>query len=313
MKDSASNLIDMMIDEISLVDKGANPEAHVAFFKREQTPFSPDDAVGSIGNVENPKRREWASFANAAYRSQLEAGKSEAEAKRIARQTANEQFEKGVSKMDIEELKKALEDAHTQNQELTTLANMSDMEKAFMDKMGDDDKKRFMNLSKEDRMKEMEKAGMKKLAKEDVQKQLDDIEKRLSEKDDVIAKQSESIEKMQEENEMLKLQKRAEKELDGISGDVEKKAKLLKALESIEDEDVRKMAFENIKKSASAGEAFCKSQGDEGTGSDNPNDILEKRAVDMAADEKITKQQAYAKLMASPEGAKLYNAAKKGA
>jgi chromosome segregation ATPase len=302
----------MLIDEVSFVDQGASPAAHISFYKADTTPFVPDDAANHIGDVDNAKRREWASFANAAYRSQLESGKSEAEAKRIAIQTANEQFEKGVSKMDLEDLQKRLSELETENKELSVMAKMSDAEKRYMDKMGDKDKERFMAMDAKGRKAEMDKAGMNKsYAPEEIEKQLDDIEKRLTEKDEVINKQSEAIEKMQSENEMLKLEKRAETELAGISGTVEQKAKLLKSLESIEDEDVRKMAFENMKAKANANQSFMKSQGSSAEGEADPTQALQKMAEEIAKADNVTVQQGFAKAMSSPEGARLYNESKK--
>lgn len=85
------------INEVSAVDVPAQEGATAVLMKRmekQATPFSPDDAVEHLGDVDNADRREWANVANDAFRAALEGGSSEAEARRRGVRTANERFEK---------------------------------------------------------------------------------------------------------------------------------------------------------------------------------------------------------------------------
>lgn len=256
----AYSLTDMEIDEISLVDKGANPDAHITFFKR-----------------------------------------------------------KGDTQMDENDIEKRLAELEQENAFYKGMANLSDAEKAYMDKMDDDAKKAFMSMTSDERAKTMKKGDMKKMDNATIEKQLQDIEKRLAEKDDVIKSLqegndalSEQVTKMAEENETLKLQKRAETEFAGLSGTVEQKAKLLKALEGIEDEDVRKMAFENVKAKASANEALMTEVGKSGSDESDASTKLQKMAEKYAQEKNITVQKAYSEVITTPEGTKLYKESKKG-
>lgn len=70
---------------------GGRCEAEIG---KQVAPFSPDDAVQHIGDVDNAKRREWAQVANTTLRAEVEAGTSEEAARRRAIRAANERFEK---------------------------------------------------------------------------------------------------------------------------------------------------------------------------------------------------------------------------
>lgn len=236
----------MEIDEISLVDQGANPSAYVKFFKN-----------------------------------------------------------KGDN-MDIEDLTKRLEEVENENKDLLVKAGMSDAEKAYMDGLNDEAKKKFMGMGADERKKMMGAGKMdKSFDKEAVEKQLADIEKRLAEKDDVIKSFKEEIAKMADENEMLKLEKRAEAELAGIAGTAEQKAKLLKALDGIEDEDVKKMALENIKKSAETNINVTKEYGASGQGQDDANGKLEALAKAKAKETGVSFAKAYKDVLDTDEGREL--------
>lgn len=215
--------------------------------------------------------------------------------------------------MDMDEIAKRLE---TAEQELAVFkADYSDKEKAYMDGMDDEEKKAFMGMPMDQRLKAMDKGKIKK--SDTIEKQLDDVQKALAEKDEInkalsdqVTKQGEAIAKMQAENELLKLEKRAEKELAGIAGTSEQKAKLLKSIEGIEDEEVRKMALENLKAKSDTNHAFMKELGASGNGDGDASSKLEAMAKKLAADEKITVPQAFAKVLSTPEGADLYKQSK---
>lgn len=246
-----ANLTDMEIDEISLVDKGANPSAHVTFFKRNQ---------------------------------------------------------KGED-MTLEELAKRLESVEAENAILKAKAGMTDAEKAYMDKMEDEEqRKRFMSASADERKKIMSGKDMKK------SQEGEGLEKRLTDLEEVNKSLLEVVNKVRDENELLKLEKRAEAELPGIAGTPEQKAKLLKALESIEDEGVREMALGNLAKKSKANMEMTKSSGESQTSEGaSPADELDAMAKAVKAeDTSLTYAQAYTKALDSAKGQEIRKRMRKG-
>lgn len=109
----------------------------------------------------------------------------------------------------------------------------------------------------------------------------------------------------------LELEKRAETELKGIGGTMIGKKALLKALDGIEDETMRKAAQEVL---ASANEIAGKGAIFEKRGSSSATPIekgsaetqLEKMAQDRASSKSITFEKAYDEVLATEEGQKLY-------
>lgn len=118
-KKKARLLSKLKVEEISGVDRGANPGAKVAFWKRDLTNDNQGDNNMDIEEL----------------------------AKRL------EALEKSDS-----DNKETIEKLEAEKQELETLAKMSDAEKAYMDKMSDEEKKRFMGLDSKGRKEMMTKA-----------------------------------------------------------------------------------------------------------------------------------------------------------
>lgn len=239
-----TNLENMQIDEISLVDRGANQKAYVKFFKND----------------------------------------------------------KGVQ-MDIEELAQELEKAQSENEVLKALAELSDAEKAYMDKMADDEKKKFMGMSADERKEMMKGEKMEKNLEnlEEIEKRFQEkiskaVEEAVTEKEEVIKSLSDENEALKAEKEMAELCKRADDELSNLAGTTEQKAKLLKSLDAIEDEEVRKMALDQLKAKSEENVALTKEFGASGQGEDTPESRVDAIAKSIQKENpSLTYAQAFSK------------------
>lgn len=146
---------------------------------------------------------------------------------------------------------------------------------------------------------------------------LDGIDIRKSAGDAVVsalksadsARREVAVEKAQRVN--LELEKRAETELKSLGGTMIGKKALLKALDSIEDEAVRKSAMEVV---TSAAEIAGKGNLFEKRGSGAPAPLekgsaetqLEKMASDRAKEKSISFEKAYDEVLDTEDGQKLY-------
>lgn len=123
------------------------------------------------------------------------------------------------------------------------------------------------------------------------------------------ARKEAAIEKAARVN--LELEKRAETELSKLGGTMAGKKALLKALDGIEDENVRKSAMEVIN---SANEIASKGNIFEKKGEGRANSIekgsaetkLEKMAQDRAKEKSISFEKAYTEVLDTEDGQKLY-------
>lgn len=203
----------------------------------------------------------------------------------------------------------------TELAKMKSVAELTPAQKARYDMLKtEDEKKAFLAKSSAERDTEIEKA-----AGEDpvVYTTLDGIDIRKSAGDAVVnalksadsARREVAVEKAQRVN--LELEKRAEKDLGKLGGTMAGKKALLKALDGIEDEEVRKSALEVIN---SANEIAAKGNIFEKRGSGAPAPIekgsaetqLEKLAQDRAKEKSISFEKAYDEVLDTEAGQKLY-------
>lgn len=252
MSKKTYNLENVVIDEVSIVDEGANQHADVEFFKQK----------GGLMTDEN---------------------------------------------LTVEDLAKQLNLLREENAFLKHRAEMSEEEKRYMDNLySEEERRRFAGMSSEERKKAME-GRMEKSEKQD-----QGLEKRLKYSEDVIAKQAETITKLHDKLELMQLEKRAEQEFSHLSGTSDQKARLLKSLEGIEDEEVRKLAIDTLKSKASENEQFTKEAGTSQGAEVGAYDELAKMAKNYAQQRNVTESQGWAEVLATPEGSKLYQKYKEG-
>lgn len=121
-----------------------------------------------------------------------------------------------------------------------------------------------------------------------------------------IEKQNAEIAKMRERQEREDLAKRAESELPNLSGKPDEKGQLLKAIDGIEDEDVRKGVLESLKAADTAVSKLFAEVGKTVADDDSSaTHRLEKMARDYAEEKSLSYEQAFAKVIDTPEGREL--------
>lgn len=191
---------------------------------------------------------------------------------------------------------------------LVALSEMSDAEKTYFSKLDDKGKEAFISKSKEDRA-----AVVKESTTKDEVLLVDGQELHKADIGDalfaVIKSQQSKIHEETSKREEAEFAKRAETELPHIPGDAKMKGRFLKHVESIQDEDLKKFATETLKSM----NGISKLTNEVGVGGEavvHENDF-DKRAQDIANKEGIDLPHAIDKLMATPEGKKLYEANRK--
>lgn len=188
---------------------------------------------------------------------------------------------------DLTKAQDDLKKSEAKAAEQEVLAKMSDAEKQFMSKMPEDKRKEFMDASAEER-----KAAMSKAGEDDpvVYKSLDGDEFRKSDDPRLVnaIKKADGAAKIAKaaEDKLAKadLEKRADSELGELPGETAHKAALLKSVDDIEDEEVRKGVMGILKSKA---EAFGKS---------DVTSTFGKSGIGEQPGETMTKADAHAKL-----------------
>lgn len=211
-----------------------------------------------------------------------------------------DETEKGVSKMDVDQAMEEFEKMEAERNHFEVLAKMSDAEKAFMSEMDEEQKKRFMGMDNDARKAYMEKSKMKKSDEESEVNKADyeAIQKRAEEL-------AEKVEKMEQERQFETFAKQAEKELPNLAGTTEEKGKLLKALHGL-DEDARTLVMGELKKADKITSEYFVEKGTSATGGDDPSQELEKMAKSFASENKVDFNKAYAEVLKTEEGKRLY-------
>lgn len=229
------SLKNLKLDEISLVDRPANQEARVVIWKRN----SDKEMYGDMTDAEKTRMRELMD----------EKGMSEKDARaqclREMRKDAGEPGDNPSSKengMTVEELEKKLGDLETQISQLTkerddakSAANA--LEKAVAEA--------GLSVEKSDDGVKVEKAADPEFVEFNGEK----IEKSAVPASvlKAIEEGNAKIAKMEKDRQAENLRKRADEEIPDLAGTPDERGALLKAVDSIEDEAVRKSVSEALK------------------------------------------------------------------
>jgi len=304
----------MQVEEISAVDSPASPGAKMEFWKRENLAEEgkalPDgsypiakvtdlqNAIQAFGRADN--KSEVASHIARRARA-LDAEDELPEEGKLA-----EMIGKSTNKetsMDPEQLEKRLES-------LEQVAKAGPAEVRYMadHELDVDAKAEFMGKSEDERVKTLKAEGYieteednvnKAEMPEEMRKRFEDMEKR--------AKEAEEIAKAEREaREFDALKKRAESEYPNLPKDADTKAKVLKALEST-DEEVAKAAKEILDGANEAYGSIFKERGVTGSDSEETAEgQLNKKAQEKADAEGVSFAKAYSDVLQTPEGMKLY-------
>jgi len=200
-------------------------------------------------------------------------------------------------KAKIDELNKSLEALKAERDIEKAKAEMSDDEKEFMREMGKEERMRFMNLKPANRKKEMKKSfeddevlkvGERTIRKSVVGEDQFAIFKQQAEEMDSLRKQAETD---REERVMAELTKRADSEFPNSPGTSVEKAKVLKAVEGLDDEVTAALT-----KMLGAGEkaisAAFNSFGHKKQQAETNGDDFMKRVTEVQNAEKVSRERA---------------------
>lgn len=345
-------LKDIVIDEISAVDKPAQPGAVSTIMKRfdpkkeglakKNNPVHKQDKkdlnnpLDSDGDRSMKKSLLASAALVAGVIGKFDDGNySDADALEIRKAA----FEHGVqgllpktgplSKMSSdEESQKMKDDAKKMkddedmdklkksNDRLNAIIGLSAVEKAHFDTLDDDGKNSFLKMDASDRVDTIEKASAKDPV---IFKSIDGMEFRKSDDPRLVQMAKSNDEKTRElakANAKAKtsaIEKRAA-EFDKLPGSDAVKKSVIGAIMDIDDEDIQKDAFAMLKAANSANDGDFKRQGGISKADvADANTRLEKMAKGlMAENDGMTFESAYTKAASSAEGRELYASVMQG-
>ena len=215
-----------------------------------------------------------------------------------------EELEKSIEEKDLE-LKKVNEELEV----VKAVSALTDAEKSHYNTLEDEDKASFLKLDADGRSKVLEK-----LAAEDAVVYTDDKGTEYKKSDDPrlvqMAKDADADRKLAKTErgarEKVELEKRADTELKNLPGEQAVKVAVLKAVDGIDDEEVKKSAHELLKAGNDALEKSFKELGSRGEGFQKATDELDALAKKHAEDHKVSYNAAYDAVLKTDVGAKLY-------
>ncbi len=214
-----------------------------------------------------------------------------------------------------EAVEKALADSVMKIQRLEIVAKMSDKEKVYFEKLDEAGKAEFLKMAPDARMKIVQKS------------ELDDevlnVDGRVIRKSEVgsslfeILKVQNTLIQSAKAQAELELEKRleqeaiqlVEKEYGNLPGEVLLKAKILRHINCIQDETLRKGFMELLKSANAAFQKFFVPAGASAGGSQSGSSAqakLEKMAKDYAQEHKVSISEAWKAIANSEEGNELY-------
>lgn len=287
---------DFEIDEISGVDRPAQPGARVTLMKRDVT--DQDDGEGEGGHTRT------------ADESQVTAGRNEEDSMTIKNQAAGEQ---AVTKEQFDEVQAKLDNVTAELQLAKAFGALTDAEKAHAATLAEgDDRVAFINKSADERQAIIEKATAADPVVytcddgTEIRKSEGDLAARLAKSNDEIQRQLQ-VEKAARRNE--ELAKAARETLPALPGDELAKVELMRAVQSITDADLRKgvetilsAANEHAQLALGTTGTVAKSYGGD---SMDPGEELEMRARKRAKERKMPFSQAFKEEIMTDEGREL--------
>ena len=226
-----------------------------------------------------------------------------------------ETLEKGAPNMAEESTQTnepTLETVQAENQRLTAIVSLSSEERTHFDALPEDMRSTFLGKSAADRRAEI-------VAKNDadpvVYTTTDGVEIRksageamiaIAKSNDELRKANDSLVKAREQD---ALEKRADVELSHLPGDIQSRAALLKAAESIPDDKQRETALAALKSQNETAKGAYRTLG-HGGGLGEPSsdeDSLDKMAKSLQEkNPDMSYEVAYAEALTSPEGREIY-------
>ena len=189
------------------------------------------------------------------------------------------------------------------------IGDLNDLEKAHYTTLDEEGQTAFLTASPEVR-----KSTLDNIAAEDavVYTDTQGAEYKKSDDDRLVqmAKDRDEDRKLakadREKSETLELQKRADTELNHLPGEQAVKVAVLKAIDTIEDEEVKKSAKALLKAGNDGLEKAFTEVGSRGEGFKKASDELDALAKKYAADNKVEYLKAYDEVLKTEDGKRLY-------
>jgi len=326
------------LDEVSLVDDGANQHAKVALWKRNAEPAPDEDVLAWVSKSFDQPRADF----TRALADMLDMERGFQFERRMSPliSALQESMSETAKEMHGEDRDKRMrENVESFMSEVRSM--LSDTEKAGM--TGDDDGGPAMTpdeLAK--RLEEMEsEVSTLKADKETVEGERDALAKALDDagydvegtdvtkraepeyiemdgekvlKSAVPAPLLKRLEKLEGDAEAEALSKRANSELPNLAGDTTAKGALLKAVDGISDEATRESVVTALKAADAAVKQSFIEKGQTATGeadANDPSQKLDQLAKSYASENGVPYESAYAQVVSTPEGRELRAAAHK--
>lgn len=217
-----------------------------------------------------------------------------------------------MTKEEIEKLQDDLKKSNAALEKANKLSTMSDAEKAKYNSMNDKDKADFLGKSDAERAAiikndtDSNPVVFKSANGEEFRKNDDPRLVTMAKQSDENAKLAKSEKDARENNE---LKKRATDTFKNLPGTEDEKAALLKSIEAIPDEALRKKALDSVIAGDNAlSAAFTRKGANDGTTVEKGGalDQLDTLAKKHATDHKVSYAKAYDAVMQTPEGKELY-------
>ena len=211
-------------------------------------------------------------------------------------------------------LEKQLEEAQDGLKVANAIVSLKLAERTHFDKLDEDGKKKFLVKSGDDRKAEI--AAAEKAATDSdpvVYTTMDGVELRKSGGEVVLAL-AKSNDTIRKENKELRdktaqddLEKRAEKELQYMPGDLATRAAMLKAIDGIEDKAQREAAHNSLKAQNTAMSSAFETQGHGGhSDPGSPQSELDTLSKSYAKEHKVSEAVAFTKVLETEQGKELY-------
>lgn len=215
-------------------------------------------------------------------------------------------------KKSAEELAAELETTRADLAKTKVLAEFTDVEKVHYNSLNDTQKEAFIAKSADDRKAEVEAAQ----EEDAVVYKSDDGEEFRKSDDPRLVKMAKQADKDRKERQEAiekaanaEFAKRAGTELQHLPGEEAAKVAILKAVDGIKDEDLKKQATELLKANNEAMAEAFKKKGSSGNGADSSaDDQLTVLAKKYAEDNKVDFNKAYDAVLQTKEGKELYEA-----
>ncbi len=293
-KNKKYRLTRLKLDEVSLVDRGANPLADIVLVKAQDM------------STEDIKPEEISKMSRV-LRQLTDLFKFDYDSEKFIEGDIN----KEESEM-TEELQKQLDEALAtiealkgEKADLEALAKMTAEEKAYMDGLSHDEKAKFMGMTEDERKACMtEKADITKGMSEEAITKMVELQKALDEATAELAKKDAEVAKAAEEAIEKSFIEKAEAEYPNVAGEPAIKGAFLRKLESL-DEVSKEFAVGLLKVADSIGENLSKEIGSQASTA-CAKDKLDAMAKALSDKEGISYASAYAKVSETPEGIALY-------